>query len=72
MLAGLRGFLVVSLLREFVFSGGLAVDLAYSVLLGVIYIGVIYVLKLDSEDLYVLRAVAHKLRLARLGTVPAN
>ncbi len=72
VLAGLLGLLIVSALRQFVFAGGLAVDMAYSLLLGLIYIGVIYVLKLDSEDLYVLKAVAQKLRLARLRAMPAN
>ena len=72
VLAGVLGLAIVSALRQFIFSGGLAVDLAYSLLLGLIYIGAIYLLKLDSEDVYVLKAVAQKLRLARFAAMPAN
>ncbi len=70
-MAGLLGFGAVSVLRTFLFSGGLLVDMGYSVLLGSIYVTVIYLLKLDNEDLYVLRAIGQKLRVRRFSSRPA-
>jgi O-antigen/teichoic acid export membrane protein len=62
IIAGILGLVSVHLLRMFVYSGGLLIDVGFSALLGLIYVALIYFLKLDSDDKLVLEAIAQRIR----------
>ena len=69
IMAGLFGFAIIYILRTFVYSGGLFLDMLYALLFSVIYMVLIYLLKLDAEDEIVLRAVRRRLSGFRLGFI---
>ena len=61
VVAGLSSLTIVVGLRTFVHSGTVALDLAYSLLLVVTYVVIIYLLKLDAEDTLVINALRRRI-----------
>jgi O-antigen/teichoic acid export membrane protein len=61
LFAGLISFALIFLLQAVLNSGGLAVDMVYGLIFCVVYISIIYLLKLDADELLVLKAMRHRI-----------
>jgi O-antigen/teichoic acid export membrane protein len=61
IVAGLSSLVLVHVIRTFVPSEALVLDFAYSLLLVVTYVAIIYFLDLDAEDTLVIGAVRRRL-----------
>jgi O-antigen/teichoic acid export membrane protein len=59
--AGLLGVALVYALRTYVYSGSLVMDMVYALLFVAVYVAVIYLLRLDEEDILVLSAVRSRI-----------
>jgi O-antigen/teichoic acid export membrane protein len=67
IIAGLLGTGLVHVLRTFVYQGPLLADLMYSLLFVAVYIAVIYLLKLDAEDMVVFDALRRRIAGSKTG-----
>jgi len=61
IMAGLISFILIQIMRTYIYSGSILIVVLYSLIYVAAYITLLYILKLDPEDKYVLNAILHKI-----------